>query len=277
MPSLAGVVRAQQQAWAKAQDIPTDAAGYTLRLGDNLFVPLSDESVCDFKSGDGAELGDGSARGKMQALHSSSALACNVFEYWRQRDPAPLANALDLTRPISTIRFEQKFPTGLHGKAPNLDVVLGLQSGHRIAIESKFLEPYTSSHTQKFNPKYFEGAGQLWADRGLPACQELASSIDSGAITFRWLDAQQLLKHALGLAKAGNDWCLWCIWYQVDGSAGVDHAAEAEQFAKLVAPDQIGFRAITYQSLFQTLLTTCSESDMPYLEYVGSRYFNKKD
>ncbi len=39
----------------------------------------------DFAGGDGGELGRGGAiPGKMQAVHSSSALSCNLFHYWRR-------------------------------------------------------------------------------------------------------------------------------------------------------------------------------------------------
>jgi hypothetical protein len=271
MPSPVAVVRAQQQAWAKAQDIPTDAAGYTLRLDDNLFVALSDKSVGDFKSGDGAELGDGLTPGKMQALRSSSALACNVFEYWRQRDPAPLANALALTRSISTIRFEQKFPTGLRGNAPNLDVVLGLESGH-IAIESKFLEPY-EKHTAGFRSTYFDGDRTYWEERGLKHCQELAHRIQDGRQNFKWLDAEQLLKHALGLAKCGGEWSLWYLWYEVDDVPGTEHAAEAEEFGTLANMDGIGFRSMTYQDLFARLYKFGARDHRRYLDYLADRYF----
>ena len=272
MPSPVDVVKAQQQAWAKAQNIPTDAAGYTLRLDGNLFVPLSDETVRDFKSGDGAELGDGSTRGKMQALHSSSALACNFFEYWRRRDPAPLANALGLTQSITTIRFEQKFPTGLRGKAPNLDVVLGLESGHIIAIESKFLEPY-GKHPAGFRSKYFDGDRKYWEERGLKHCQKLAHQIQDGKQKFKWLHAQQLLKHALGLAKSGGEWSFWYLWYQVDGTPGIEHAAEAQEFGRLIDPDGFGFRSITYQSLLGNLIAHAGTPHQSYLNYLEQRYF----
>ena len=272
MPSPKTQVQTQQREWARSHGITFDEQGYTLDPKDNLYLPLSDASREEFANGDGSELPRGGKRGKMQALHSSSALACNVFEYWRQRDPTPLANALGLENPIAEIKFEQKYPTGLRGNAPNLDVVLQLRSGQIIAIESKFLETY-ARHPQGFNPKYFDSGRAYWSDRGLNRCQKLAAQIQDGERTFRWLHAQQLLKHALGLANSGLDWSLWYFWYQVDGAPGIEHAQEAEEFGELVKSDGIGFRSMTYQDLFERLPTVSASGHQGYLDYLGDRYF----
>ncbi len=42
----------------------------------------------------GSELGENGGRGKIQTLHSSSAIVCNFFDYWRAGDLKPLAEAL---------------------------------------------------------------------------------------------------------------------------------------------------------------------------------------
>jgi len=150
-------IRQQQRAWARSKGIDIDKSGYTLTLGDNLCHPLSRCAEAEFRAGDGTELGRPSSRGKMQALHSSSALACNVFDYWRGRDTSALAKALEMQAPICSMAFEQKYPTGLRGKPPNLDVVLQPWDGPTLAVESKFLEPYAGASAKSgFKPKYFE-------------------------------------------------------------------------------------------------------------------------
>ncbi|NHA14161.1 hypothetical protein [Thioalkalivibrio sp. XN279] len=272
MRSPAGQVRARQREWARSQGVAFDDQGYTLNLEDNLYVPLSNASMKEFEQGDGAELPRDGERGKMQALHSSSALACNVFEYWRQRDPAPLAEALGLTESIAEIRFEQKYRTGLPGNAPNLDVILALTSGRIIAIESKFLEPY-GRHPAQFNPKYFEGGRAYWKSAGLKCCQDLAHQIQGAERNFRWLHAQQLLKHALGLARSGHEWALWYAWHEVEGTQGAEHAAEAAKFGEMLDLDGIGFRSMTYQDMFMRIRAVCTTQHQPYLDYLGNRYF----
>ena len=213
----------------------------------------------------------------MQALHSSSALACNVFEYWRGRDKAALATSLGLQTSIEGIEFERKFPTGLPGNAPNLDVVLTQADGSIVAIESKFLEPYGGSHASGFKRKYFEADPGCWARFGYSHCQDLASHLEFGELAFRWLNAEQLLKHILGLAASGSSWELLYLWYEAPGPAASEHAAEADEFARVAVSDGIAFRAISYQSLFAAMRVVCGESESAYLAYLGNRYFGKSD
>lgn len=172
MSSPVAVVKSQQLEWAGANGIRVDDRGYTLKRDDNLFQPLSSQTLADFSAGQGGELDDSHGRAKMFALHSSSALGCNFFEYWRTRNSAPLSQALRLPYDVAAVRFEDKFPTGV--STPNLDMVLELQSGHIVAIESKFLEPYGSSHAGGLKEKYFDLPGGRWSQVGLPGCETLA-------------------------------------------------------------------------------------------------------
>ena len=267
MTAATTVVREQQRAWARERGICFDSAGYTFDLDDNLFQPLSPATEVDVRCGDGSELGPPGKRGKMQALHSSSALACNVFDFWRKRDATPLAEALGLARPIE-ISFEQKFPTGLPGHAPNLDLVLRPSTGPVLAVESKFLEPY-GAHERGFKRKY-DG---VWEQRGYWGCQSLASRLNSGDKVFRWLYAEQLLKHILGLACWGAPWRLMYLWYEVPGLESGEHAAEATEFAGVMRADGIGFESLSYQSLFANLRKHAGNDGQDYVDYVSSRYF----
>lgn len=267
------IVREQQRCWAVAHDIEIDESGYTLTLDDNLFVPLSPASRSEYVDGDGAELGSPGCRGKMQALHSSSALVSNVFEYWRGSTAQALATALGVTSPITDIGFERKFPTGLPGNSPNLDAVLELSDRTIVAVESKFLEPYSGRHMAGFKPKYFEATTGLWKRRGYSRCQQMAERLEGGDLAFRWLNAEQLLKHILGLAHCGLEWELLYLWYQPPGPAGLEHAVEAQAFTDDVVADGIVFRSMTYQALFDELHSSESAGEADYLAYLESRYF----
>lgn len=276
MASSSSTVKAQQSEWAKRAGVVIDNEGYTTALVDNLFVILSDETQKEFEKGDGGELGRPDRRGKMQALHSSSALACNVFEYWRGRDSSNLASALGLHQKIQNICFEQKFPTGLPGNAPNLDVVLSLTDDSLVAIESKFLEPY-GSHTSGFKPKYFEPGIDVWTQANYPNCQKFATQLNNGEIKMRWLHAEQLLKHILGLSRSKSPlWSLIYLWYDTAGTAAKEHEAEVSKFECVMAADKIDFRAMSYQSLFEELLTLAQTSDKGYCSYLGGRYFQPR-
>ena len=89
-------IRSRLVKWAAGVTIDIDEQGYVRALVDNFFEPLSTCTASEIAQGDGAELGRDGQRGKIQALHSSSALACNVFDYWRGRDSTILAKALGL-------------------------------------------------------------------------------------------------------------------------------------------------------------------------------------
>src|ERR1051326_8103677 len=90
-----------QSEWAGPRKL--ERAGYVLDLADNLYLRrLQDETTREFRDADGSELE--SVRGrpaKMKALCSSSALAVNVFDYWRDKPADPLSQALE-TGPIAS-------------------------------------------------------------------------------------------------------------------------------------------------------------------------------
>ncbi|MDT8434761.1 MAG: hypothetical protein RQ731_08415 [Anaerosomatales bacterium] len=266
---------ARQREWASSRSIALDSAGYTLQLDDNLYQPLSAATCAEFESADGSELGSKGGRGKMQALHSSSALGVNVFEHWRDTDTAPLASALGIDSKIVSVGFEHKYPTGLPGTPPNLDVVLELDTDGILAIESKYLEPYGSRHTSTFKPQYFTGDEGLWARHGMLRCQSFAERIAREDIRFRWLNAAQLLKHALGLAvSAGVPWSLAYIWYRVPGPEGDGHAAEVEQFVSLVSGDPFLLIEATYQDLIDRIARQAGPEHADYLRYIQDRYMS---
>jgi hypothetical protein len=98
---------AQQLVWAARHGVKCDRDGYTLSLNENLYLPLSAATEEEFKSGRGDELGSSDKRAKMRALHSSSALAINVFQYWRTRNLDNIARACGAPQGMTEMRFEQ--------------------------------------------------------------------------------------------------------------------------------------------------------------------------
>lgn len=63
---------------------------YTCELDQNLFQPLLAAVQKSFAAGDGGELGSAKFPGKMQAVHSSSALGVNIFQYWKSINSVPV-------------------------------------------------------------------------------------------------------------------------------------------------------------------------------------------
>ena len=263
-------IKEGQRRWADAHNVERDRDS-VLALENNLYLSLTPETRAQYEHGDGDELGRDGKRGKMFSLRSSSALVCNVFDYWQGRALTPILKALQITEEANEIAFEQKFKTGLGGNPPNLDVVFRRKdaSGHVTAIESKFAEPYDDREHKGFASSYFEKRG-LWDD--LPTCRGLANLINGGE-QFTCLDAAQLLKHILGLRRnpKQHGFTLLYVWYDVRNSdAAQTHRREIERFQQIVSRE-VSFRSMTHQELFAGLLPHIRGTD--YAEYLGSRYF----
>lgn len=253
---------------------------YTPHLDDNLFQPLLPDVRRAFEAGDGDELGSGQAPGKMQAVHSSSALAVNIFQYWKVIGAASEIAALcGLCRPATKvsqdIRFEEKFPVDdSFIKHPNLDVVIHNAPGTKIqvfAIESKFSEAYGGYAHGGLKPKYLECA-DLWID--LPALRAFAESISPDDSSFTHLHPAQLVKHILGLRRryGRQGFRLLYLWYDALGAPGKAHRDEVDSFARVAKADGILFHSLTTQELIARIAQRCRAEHAEYVRYLTERY-----
>lgn len=275
--------RVMFQRWDETGSYSDYLSDYT----NNFIYPLPPEIEAAYRDGAGSEIppdNDGT-RGyrlyhgkkvpaKMQAIHSSSALVCNAFAYWyEQTDRSPLQKALGCKDKISKIVFEGRKPTGLGGIPPHLDVVLYSDS-MVYAIESKFSEPY-----QEDKKKIVMGSKRylpaLWQNKGLYSCANLVDKINNGAMDgkFRFLSANQLLKHILGLShNHGNAFELFYLWYEKPGTVESDaHRSEINDFAIIVG-SEVAFKAITYQEFYDKVEESSVGQHSDYLERFSQRY-----
>jgi hypothetical protein len=264
-------IKKRQRAWAKHMQHTLDNRGYCGCADDNIYQGLSEAAQKDFKGGGGHEDG-----GKIQATHSSSALACNWFDYWRDRDFSVLSTAFDVPKPFVTLRLEAHVPTGMHGGNANLDVLLTTADGSLFGIESKFTEPYTPSKSKSvLKPQYFVEGKSRWTDVGLPGCQVVADHLHAGQHDFAVLDVPQLLKHMLALARTGNRWTLCCLWYEVPGAVADAHRADLQTFATQIGGDAAHFTALTYQELFARMERVVGAEHAEYMAYLRDRYLSE--
>ena len=272
--ALADILRHQQRQWAMASGIPVDGRRWTRSLAANLFQPMSEKTKREFEAGGGLELGQGGDSGKMQALHSSSALVCNVFDYWRGKDLARLGRALGTPETPSDFKFEQKYATGLKGSPANLDVVIFFTGPNVLAIESKYTEPYPHGKRQSpaWSAAYFPAGPGVWEQHRLFACEALARSVNDGAQTFANLDAAQLLKHILALTQRGLAFTLLYLWYDWPAEEAANHRKEIDRFGKAV-DQEVDFRSLTYQEFFARLQPELTAEDHAYSSYLAGRYF----
>jgi hypothetical protein len=254
---------------------------YTDELEKNLFMPLTESVRTSFNQGNGNEVvGTSNKPAKMQALHSSSALAVNVFQYWEKIDQVSriigLVSSNEKEKDQSCkLLFEEKYPiVGINRIPPNIDVLIHNPescSVKRTAIECKFSEPYGAYKHNGLNPAYLVKEN-LWDE--LPHLKNHAKSISPENTEFQYLDSAQLIKHILGLRSqfAKRDFQLVYLWYDVLGHEGGKHKDEMDEFSKIAQSDNIQFKVLSYQDLIILLADSSREEHPNYINYLTARY-----
>ena len=256
---------------------------YTHNLDDNLFEPLLSEVKGNFKEADGRELTGNHC--KMQAVHSSSALSVNIFQYWKRITQIPVIAAACrfCNRDNNTsqgINFEVKFSINDKFRfSPNIDVIITNSPKSRFkvfAIECKFSEAYSSRKHSGIDPKYIE-LGKIWDD--IPNLYQFAKticpeSLDYDQFKFVYLHPAQLVKHILGLKEkfGKNKFRLLYLWYDTIGPESATHHREINDFIKITKADGIYFHAISYQDLIIKLAKKYRKLNRSYIDYITGRY-----
>ena len=250
---------------------------YTPTLEENLFEPLAKETRESICQGDGGELAGYPC--KMQAVHSSSALGVNIFQYWQSiGQPEKVAHACGLclktTKISQAIRFEVKYPVKSNFvKAPNVDVVIENDPSARYqvyAIECKFTEAYGGRNHSGLIAKYLDL--DIWGE--IPHLHKLAISIRPDDNGTAYLHRAQLIKHILGLKKAfgKSNFRLLYLWYDTLGYEGWKHREETEKFIEVAKSDGILVHAMSYLELIVWMAANYRASHKKYIEYITARY-----
>ena len=277
----------KQTQWALNRGIPLVSRkgdkgrlACTPELDTNLFEPLSLDTRQSFEQGDGGEISGNPA--KMQAVHSSSALGVNVFQYWQNiQKVSAIASACNFCRKGNRISekivFEDKYPVddnlNKFPKAPNIDVVFHNASSaqfKRFAVECKFSEAYSSRKHNGLKCAYLE-LPQLWSD--IPNLHNFAKIICPDE-KFIYLHSAQLIKHILGLKRkiGKNGFRLLYLWYDVLGKEGAIHRDEINQFYEIAKADGVYFNAMSYQELILVLSKEYRQEHARYVKYLSERY-----
>ncbi|MFA5877676.1 MAG: hypothetical protein WC880_04960 [Candidatus Paceibacterota bacterium] len=279
----------KQQLWAQSRGIeligskpPLGRKAYAKTLEENLFEPLEPATRQSIEHGDGNELAGYPC--KMQALHSSSALGVNVFEYWQKIGQMPtIAAACGFCETESQVSerivFEDKYMIDTRlVTAPNIDVVIhnnGDSNEKLFAVECKFSEAYGGRGHAGFKPKYFDSLidqEALWGT--IPNLHAIALSMCPDDAQFEYLHVSQLIKHILGLKKAVGEgkYKLMYLWYDVPGEPGAKHKAEIEIFKEAALSDGVKFHTMSYQELIANMSNELSPEHSEYIKYLGTRY-----
>ena len=281
-------ITTKQIRWAMNHDIQLIGSkgskgllAYTHELDKNLFEPLSLEVRKSFEQGDGNEISGSPA--KMQAVHSSSALGVNVFQYWQKNGQlSVIASACGFCRkgnPVSEkIMFEDKYRIDENLDKfpipPNIDVVFHNSDSFefkRFAVECKFSEAYGSYKHNGLRPAYLDLL-PLWSD--IPNLFNYAESICPNE-NFIYLHSAQLIKHILGLKNHFDKkgFKLLYLWYDVLGKEGSIHREEIEKFSEVAKADKINFLAMSFQELIHAMSKDIKPEHKDYIKYLTERYF----
>lgn len=273
------------QAWASRKGFRLKGSAgergepnYTHSVEQNIFGGKLLDAVADsFGEGAGGELkGD---IPKMSALHSSAALAVNLFQYWvSSGDLKTLAQLLDVpSLGIASARFEDRFPVCTDPQSrgfrepPHLDFALRYQDAARIGIECKLFEPFGRLAHTPLRGQYLE-LPDAWGD--IPACRSIAEHLASGTSTYRRLQASQLLKHILGLKFGVSIDKVRLLYLYLDaiGDEAAEHRHEIRQFQAAIASDQVHFVPISVQQFIFRAVHRVRDDHSEYVDYLAERY-----
>jgi len=191
---------------------------------------------------------------KFCAAYSSSALCVNSFSAV-QANPSLLE--FGGHRNFTKFGFEQKLPTGLQGTAPTLDFTATSQTCI-LGLESKFLETFDNR-----KPAFVEKYQEAFHNCGCGVLETAYHSIREQPSEFQHLDAAQLMKHALGIAKFqphGEDSIkhriLGHVFWEPDNRSEVwschHHREELKRFEDLVKGSQVTFVSTSYATLWKS-------------------------
>jgi hypothetical protein len=287
MPQMRSGPYIQQklQAWAQRKGIPLQGSAgdrgepnYTLSVGQNILGGELHPSVrAAFDAGAGGEL-----RGSiptMSALHSSAALAVNLFQYWLVRgDWGTIATLLAApSGGIASGRFEDPFhvceDSEAHGftVAPHLDFALRYKDGSRVGVECKLFEPYGRLGHALLKPAYL-ALPDAWTD--IPACRALAEQLAVSAADFHRLGAAQLVKHILGLKFQAPIDTVRLIYLYCDaiGDEAAEHRDEIRRFQAAIAGDPISFVPMSVQEFILRAVRRVRADHTAYVDYLAERY-----
>jgi hypothetical protein len=273
------------QAWAlrKGTQLQGSAGtrgepNYTMSVAQNIFGGELHPSVhAAFDAGAGGEL-----RGeipRMSALHSSSALAVNLFQYWLIRgDWRAIATLLKVPSVgITSGSFEDQFPvcenpeTQGFNQAPHLDFALRYQDGNRVGVECKLFEPFGRLEHALLKPAYL-ALPDAWLD--IPRCRALAEQVAEDTTGFHRLGAAQLLKHILGLKFQTPVEKVRLIYLYCDaiGDEAAEHRHEIQLFQSAIAGDPVSFVPMSVQEFILRAVRSMRTDHMAYVDYLAGRY-----
>lgn len=267
-------IGAQQTRWAELREIDVDSDGATLRIEDNLRAPLTAAARRAFARDPlAAPPNEPGKPAELLRLDSRAALVANLFDYWSERDCAPLAKALGFPAEDATLEFGPAIAlqAASAGTVSATDVLLRGQDRRPLAVIADFTEPYQPGAPGR--TRMFSGSASPGVWGALQDCRSLALERCASPERFRRIDATRLLEQGLALSNefGSHGFRMLQVWYEVPGHAAREMRREIDRFRMRIG-GEIDFASITWQELFAQLQTHCGEH-LGYADYARGRYF----
>lgn len=198
--------------------------------------------------------------GKFTSPESSAFLAANAFGWFVERpDLLPLPPGAAMGAPLRVeIEYNARFPWA-GGTHPWLDAAI-FTSTHLVGVESKRYEPFRDQKTANFSEAYER---HVWGEQ-MARYDAVRRALVSGALSYKHLDAAQLIKHAYGLSSEGKRLALkpalFYMYAEPHARGGLPisaddrarHREEVADFAARVAGDEVAFLASSYREWLAT-------------------------
>jgi len=201
--------------------------------------------------------------GKLASPQSSAALAINSFGRFclEPKELPPLPNLAHVNWPANRVEIEYsaRFPWA-GGRHPWLDALVQTSEFH-IGIECKRFEPYRDKKKASFSDAYWR---EVWGSKMKPFL-DVRDRLREKSLEYNYLDAAQLVKHALGLrtdyanGKGGKP-ILAYVFVETVHTSPVKvtaqnitaHKAEIEDFHGRVSGAEVDFVAFSYEQWLST-------------------------
>jgi len=194
--------------------------------------------------------------GKLSSRESSAALAVNCFGWFIERPGQfPSLPRLENAGVAEWVEVEfcVRFPWA-GGSHPWLDAAVQTETTF-VGIESKRFEPFRDAKTVSLSDAYDR---PKWG-ANMKGYEGMRDRLRSGSEKFVYLDAAQLVKHALGLVTEGGRRkrkpVLFYLFAEPTARNGhpiapddlAQHRHEIARFAEFVADDQVAFHSASYR------------------------------
>ncbi len=199
--------------------------------------------------------------GKFLSPESSSALAVNTFAFFNpfsQKMP-PLPKIENSFPAISVdIEYQARFPWR-GGRHPWLDAFVETET-NIIGIESKRFEPFRDAKKIDISDAYDR---HVWGDN-MARYKKLRDNLRDRSLTFKYLDAAQLLKHAFGMVTEGKRKSKLPILFYIfaepralqskviSPEQHLEHRMECNLFKEFVKGDEVRFEYCSYMEWLAT-------------------------